>query len=376
MTLEMKEMLDLTRQLGDRIEERHAQFDARVGKIEAALSRPNFGGDLSPEGKSEEAKAVDAWARSGTLDTKAISIVTDGNGVVVRGDWSNRIFSLVRETSPMRQIANVMQTAQQSLEVLVDRGEPGSGWIGETGSRTATAESFLTRHPISTHEHYAYPAITNQLLADSTFDVEGWLQAKIGAKFGREEASSFMTGDGTGQARGILDYDFVPEADFVWGSNPAAYEIGAIYSGVDGGLPATPGGADPLADLVDALKADYLPGASFLMSRAMRNKVRKLKDQDGRFLYQASLDAAIPDRLMGYPVFLAEDMPTLGADVVGILFGDFRQAYTIVDRSGIQVIRDPFTQPGFVKYYVSKRVGGAVTNPEAVKALILGSEPE
>jgi HK97 family phage major capsid protein len=374
MTLEMKEMLDLTRQLGDRIEEKHVQFDARVGKIEAALSRPNFGGDLSPEGKSEEAKAVDAWARSGTLDTKALSIVTDGNGVVVRGDWSSRIFSLVRETSPMRQLANVMQTAQQSLEVLVDRGEPGSGWVAETGSRTATAESFLTRHPIATHEHYAYPAITNQLLADSTFDVEGWLQGKIGARFGREEASSFMTGDGTGQARGILDYTMVPDAEFVWGADPALYEIGAIYTGQDGALGTN--ALNHLADLVDALKADYLPGASFLMTRAMRNQIRKLKDADGRFLYQASLDAAIPDRLMGYPVRLAEDMPTLAADVVGILFGDFRQAYTIVDRSGIQVIRDPFTQPGFVKYYVSKRVGGAVTNPEAVKALVLGAEPE
>jgi HK97 family phage major capsid protein len=166
----------------------------------------------------------------------------------------------------------------------------------------------------------------------------------------------------------------VPDAEFVWGADPALYEIGAIYTGQDGALGTN--ALNHLADLVDALKADYLPGASFLMTRAMRNQIRKLKDADGRFLYQASLDAAIPDRLMGYPVRLAEDMPTLAADVVGILFGDFRQAYTIVDRSGIQVIRDPFTQPGFVKYYVSKRVGGAVTNPEAVKALVLGAEPE
>ena len=133
---------------------------------------------------------------------------------------------------------------------------------------------------------------------------------------------------------------------------------------------------DTLADLVDALKAPYLPGASWMMTRKMRNIIRKLKDQDGRFLYQASLDAAIPDRLMGYPVRLAEDMPAPAAGVVGALFGDFRQAYTIADRIGLAVIRDVYSQPGFVRWYVRRRIGGALTNPEAVKALVLGVAPE
>ncbi|MGJ7459434.1 phage major capsid protein, partial [Halomonas sp. RA08-2] len=114
---------------------------------------------------------------------------------------------------------------------------------------------------------------------------------------------------------------------------------------------------------------------AWMMTRAMRNKIRTIKDSQGRYIYHTSLAADTPDTLLGYPVFLAEDMPTPAADTVGALFGDFGQAYCVVDRLGADVIRDPYTKPGFVKWYVRKRVGGALTNPEAVKAFILGSEP-
>jgi len=109
-----------------------------------------------------------------------------------------------------------------------------------------------------------------------------------------------------------------------------------------------------------------------MMTRAMRNKVRTLKDDQNRYLFESSLQAGTPDRLLGYPVFLAEDMPALADGVVGALFGNFREAYTIVDRLGITVQRDTITKPGWVKYYARRRVGGAMTNPEAVKALVLG----
>jgi HK97 family phage major capsid protein len=369
---EIKQLVDMTKEVQEVVLAKNAEFERKLGQLEAAMTRPDFGNGVA-DVRGEEAKAIDAWARSGNLEEKALSITSDGQGVVVRGDWSNRIFTLVRETSPVRQVANVMSTSTQSLEVLVDRGEPGSAWVAETGTRSATTESFLTRHPISVHEHYAYPSVTNHLLGDADFDVEGWLQGKIGARFGRQEADGFINGDGVGQPRGILNYSRVPNDSFTWGSNPASYEIGAIYTGADGTLGTTQ--TDVLSDLVDSLKADYLPGAGFMMTRAMRNLIRKLKDGDGKQLFQPSLEAAIPDRLMGYPIYLAEDMPALAPDAVGILFGNFREAYTVVDRTGIQVIRDPYTQPGFVKYYVSKRVGGALTNPEAIKALVLGSEP-
>lgn len=372
-------MENLVEQIGEvrgLVEGKLRDLEARQSRLQAMVERPGVGG--GPEA-GPETRALGAYLRRGDvagLESKALSIVNDGQGVVVRADWSDRIYKLVREFSPVRAVASVQRTTTERLEVLVDRGEPGSGWVAETGARDVTATDFLSRHQIATAEHYARPAVTTHLLQDAEFDVEAWLQEKVAARFAREEAAAFINGDGAGKPRGLLHYGTVPEAEFDWGDDPAEYEIGAVYTGVDAGLPAKGAGADKLIDLVDALKPAYLPGASWLMTRAFRNLVRKLKDDDDRSLYHMSLQDGVPDRLLGYPVRLAEDMPGLVTDAVGALFGDFAQAYVIVDRVGLQVLRDPYTAPGFVRYYVSTRLGGAMTNPEAVKALVLGSEPD
>ncbi|MBE0471450.1 MAG: phage major capsid protein [Methyloprofundus sp.] len=305
------------------------------------------------------------------MERKDISVTSDGQGVSVRSRWSDRIFKEIRETSPMRQVASVMTTASDSLEVLVDRGEPLSNWIGELDPRAETDTSFLTRHKIAVHEHYANPQVTLQMLEDSSFNVEAWLQSKLASRFTRQEEASFFLGDGVGQPRGILTYGAVEDSLFTWGADPDNYTIGSVYTGVAGDVT----NPDDLIDLVDSLKAAYLPGASWLMTRAMKSKIRKLKDLQERYLFEPALTAGAPDRLLGYPVFIAEDMPALADGVVGALFGNFSEAYTIVDRLGVTVQRDSFTQPGWVKYYARKRLGGALTNPEAVKALVLGTAP-
>lgn len=362
----------------DRIDAMVTQRLTGIEKDVLAMKRSNrFVVGDGPAVTGPETKAMGAYLRHGRIEEKALSVTNDGQGVTVRADWSERTFELVRESSPIRAVANVMQTQKNVIEVLIDRGEPDSAWVAEVSSRASTDASFLTRHAIPVHEHYALPEATLDMLDDSDFPVEEWLQAKVARRFARQEAAAFVSGDGVGEPRGILDYDAVPDADFAWGADPATYQIGAIYSGLSGSIGATAVAAqDNLSDLVDALKGPYLSNASWLMTRAMRNQVRKIKDADGRFIYQASLDAAIPDRLMGYPVLLAEDMPAPAAGVVGMLFGDFREAYTIADRIGLAVIRDPFSRPGFVRWYVRRRTGGALTNPEAVKALVLGAEPE
>ena len=352
-----------------------SELNTRLNQIEAASKRLPMGGDAR-EVKAPEGLGM--YLRKNTTpatDTKELSVTSDGQGVTVRGDWSNWIAKLVRESSPVRQVAAVRSTESNELEVLVDRGEPDSGWIGEVDERTQTDTSFLTRHPIEVHEHYALPVATLQMLEDAQgsagFNVEDWLQEKIATKFARAEASAFINGSGNGEPRGLLTYDFVPQAEFEWGSDPDAYTIGSQFSGADGDLTD----ADVLYDLVDSLKAPYLSGAGWMMSRAMRNRIRKLKDGEDRYLLEPSLSAGVPDSLLGYPVYLAEDFPALAADVPGALFGNFSQAYTVVDRVGIDIVRDVYTRPGFVRWYVRRRVGGALVNPEAVKALILGNEP-
>lgn len=326
-------------------------------------------GSSSPEMKDFLSKGIHP------TEQKDLSVTNDGQGVSVRSQWSDRIFKLIRESSPMRQAASVLQTNSDSIEVLVDRDQPLSDWTGELDPRTKTDASFVSRHKINVHEHYAFPEVTLQMLEDSQgssgFDVEAWLQGKLSTRFSRQEASAFINGDGVGKPRGILDYDFVPESAFSWSSDPDDYEIGSQYTGENGDLTDP----DVLFDLVDSLKADYLPGAAWMMTRKFLNIIRKLKDDKGRYLFEPSLQDGTPGRLLGYPVVLAEDMPTPGTDTVGALFGNFAQAYTVVDRVGLNIQRDSVTKPGWVKYFARKRVGGALTNPEAVKALILGSEP-
>jgi len=352
------------------------EASAEALDISTKFARQNTGvygmysGDQQQQAHDPELKS---FFSKGTLpaETKDLSVTNDGQGVTVRSQWSSTIFDKIRESSPMRQVCGVMSAESNEIEVLIDRDEPNSAWIGELGDRVETDASYLTRQKIAVHEHYAYPMITLQMLEDSQFNAETWLQGKLVNRFSRQEANAFVVGDGAGKPRGILDYGTTPEDSFTWGADPDLYTIGAQYSGADGDI----SDADALFDLVDSLKASYLPGASFLMTRAMRNKIRKLKDTQDRYLLQPSLTAGVPDTLLGYPVALAEDMPNLAADVVGVLFGNFNQAYTIVDRVGVTVQRDSVTKPGWVKYYARRRTGGALTNPEAVKALVLGTQP-
>lgn len=373
MTTELKTVIT---DLNESFIEFKKKQDDRVSSIETALARrvPTYKA-ANDESYGEETEEMKSYFRGQPFERKALTVTDDGQGVTVRADWADRIYSLIRESSPMRSVASITPTDSNETEVLVDRGEASSDWIAETGTRAATAIDFMTRHKIANAEHYALPSVTQQMLEDSKFDVEVWVQAKVGKRFARQEAAAFINGDGVGKPRGVLNYGTVKEASFTWGADPALYAIGAQYTGTDGGFAVDGTGADALYDLVDSLKAEYQPGASWMMTRAFQNKVRKLKDASGSYLFTPSLQEGVPNRLLGYPIRLAEDMPALAADVVGALFGDFKQAYNITDRTGLAVLRDPYSTPGYVRWYVRRRVGGALTNPEAVKALVMGTEP-
>lgn len=376
MTIEIKQLADqlteASEQIKGRINGLESNFDAmddKLKQIETKGSRPAYGGYA--ESKTDPEFAQFLTKGHIPTDQKELSVTNDGQGVSVRSQWSMDTARLIHETSPVRQVARNITTNSNEVEILVDRGEPNSAWTGELDPRAATTTDFVTRHKIPVFEHYAYPSVTLQMMEDSEFNIEDWLMSKAAERFTRQEATAFVNGTGVGQPKGLVNYGTVKEADFTWGNTPSTYQLGAQYTGADGDI------ADPdvLFDLVDSLKAAYLPNASWLMTRAFRNKVRKLKDNQDRYLLQPSLESGVPDTLLGYPVYLAEDMPALAADVTGALFGSFSDGYTVVDRTGLTVQRDAVTQPGWVKYYVRRRIGGAVTNPEAIKALVLGTEP-
>ncbi|MGJ7459447.1 phage major capsid protein, partial [Halomonas sp. RA08-2] len=253
---EFKGTADHIREKYNSLSEKYEQLEQHVAGIEVAQKgwRPTYGGEV--ESKSDP--MLGDYLRKGIMpgsESKSLSVTNDGQGVTVRSEWSDRIFKLVRETSPIRSVASVLTTSTNALEVLVDRDEPQSAWIGEIDARTKTDASFMTRQVIGVNEHFALPEATLQMLEDSSFDVEVWLQSKVASRFTRQENAAFFNGDGNGQPRGLLTYQTVPEATFAWGADPAAYEIGATFSGIDGDIVDANGdnNFDALFDLVDSL---------------------------------------------------------------------------------------------------------------------------
>jgi HK97 family phage major capsid protein len=203
---------------------------------------------------------------------------------------------------------------------------------------------------------FAEPRATQSMLEDAGLDIEAWIANKVGEKMGRIEATAFFTGTGVNQPRGLLTY----------ASGTTNGTIEQIASGN-----ATNVTADGLYNLVFSLKDYYTPNSRFLMKRLTVRNFLKLKDGNGQYIWQmGDIKTGQPSTLLGYPVERAEDMPTLEAGSLSVAFGDFRAAYTIVDRLGITLLRDNLTAKPYVKFYNRRRVGGDVVNFEAVKLLV------
>ena len=228
-------------------------------------------------------KAFAAYLRSGDddalrgldLDGKALSSVmaADG-GYLVDPQTAATIKSTLSSTASLRAVASVVTVDATSYDVLVDHTEMGAGWATETGSMAETTTPQIDRISIALHELSALPKASQRLLDDSAFDIEGWLAGRIADKFARSEAAAFINGDGIDKPKGMLTYPQVENEIWEWGN------IGFVTTGVSGGIQS----GDPIVDLVYALGAVYRANATFVMNSKTAGTIRKLKDNDGRFL--------------------------------------------------------------------------------------------
>ncbi|MCA0272693.1 MAG: phage major capsid protein [Proteobacteria bacterium] len=316
-------------------------------------------------------KAFGAYLRTGdddalrglVLEGKALNTqVNADGGFLVDPQTSDRIRGVLKSTSSIRSIANVVNVEATSFDVLVDHTDLGSGWATETAALTETGTPQIDRISIPLHELSAMPKASQRLLDDSAFDVEGWLAERIADKFARAEAGAFVSGDGIDKPKGFLAHSKVANNVWAWGS------LGYVATGAAGDFAAT-NASDAIIDLVYALNAEYRANAAFVMNSKTAGAVRKMKDADGRFLWSDGLQAGEPARLMGYAVLVAEDMPDIAADAHAIAFGDFHNGYTVAERPDLRVLRDPFSAKPHVLFYASKRVGGDVSDFAAIKLL-------
>jgi HK97 family phage major capsid protein len=346
-----------------------AEMAALKGRMDTAAVQAGRPALAGAERQEAGTKAfVEGYLRKGLeggLETKSVNGTSgDAGGYAVPREIDGRIDATLKTISPIRQIANVVTVGSSGYRKLVTSGGTPSGWAGEADARPETNTPSFHEIVPSFGELYANPAASQAMLDDAAFDVEGWLAGEIATEFARAEGSAFVGGNGANKPKGFLTYPVTNEGD-------AARSFGSLQyvaSGAAGGFAAS-NPSDRLIDLVQALRAPYRQGAVFVMNAATLAAIRKFKTADGAFLWQPGLAEGRADTLLGYPVIESEDMPDIAANALAIAFGNFQAGYLIAERGETAILRDPFTHKPFVHFYAVKRVGGGVSNSEAIKLM-------
>ena len=294
------------------------------------------------------------------IELNAMSVDSDPDGgYLVLPTYDSIRKTREFETSPIRQVANVMNISSDRLIVPVDYDEVTASWVGERSTRLATDTAQLGQIEIPVHEIYALQNLTQQIIDDAKIDVESQAAKEAGEKFARKENTAFVSGNGVAQPLGFLSYS-------AWTTN-GTFEHGKIEqinSGSSGAFTA-----NGLLDLQNGLLEIYQPKAVFIVKRASFGAIMKLVDGEDNYLFNRALNNNVgrPFDLLGAPVMFASDMPTAAANSLSLVYGDFNAGYQIVDRSGVRILRDPYSNKPYVQLYQYKRVGGGVVNFEAIK---------
>ena len=336
----------------------------RLGRNAARLpiaGNADFSGEQSREVKG----FVDGYLRRGNdAELKSLSIGSPSDGgYLVPREIDATIALRLKALSPIRSIAQVVQTSTAGYRKLISLGGTSSGWVSETAVRPDSPSPKFAEIVPPAGELYANPSASQAMLDDSVFDLETWLAEEIAREFARAEGAAFVNGTGTNQPSGFLSGPTALTGD----ATRTFGTLQHIVSGSATGFDASPDSR--LIDLVQALKPGHRQGANWVMNAGTLAVIRKLKDNTGAFLWQSSLVDGQPDRLLGYPVIEAADMPDIGPGAFPIAFGNFQNGYLIAERPSTAILRDPYTSKPFVRFYATRRIGGQVLDSDAIKLI-------
>lgn len=347
--------------------------ERKAAAIEAAMNRIGDAGDSKDTKKSDEAKSImrEYLIKGDRADMKGIKLTGEGleiramstssdpdGGYLVLPEVADFMATRLFETSPIRTVARVVKTSSKSMLVTLDDGECGAEWEAEGSTASNTTTPQVGRLEIVAHAIKTTPKATLEMLEDGYFDVESWLTEKIADKIGRTENTAFVTGTGLVKPKGFMAYS-------AWAS-AGVYEANKIEQ-VNLGHASTLT-SDGLIGLQGALKEGYQSNAKWLMHRTTFANALKLKGSDSYYFSTTLLrDGQLQLQLLGKPVTFCSDIAEVAANALSIAYGDFSVGYTILDRVGLTILRDPYTSEGNVKFVARKRTGGAVTNFDAIK---------
>lgn len=370
--------------LADRFETWKQKKDGEIRELREGLdtmakhaSRPGGAGTsgaamVTPE-EREHREAFANWLRNprhekargelSALETRTASTLTDtSGGYAVPSLVEGPLMMRARDANPLRGIVRAVAVSTGDVTFPLSNADAGSGWVGETDTRAGTGEPTLTGAKPTFGTLYALVEASEELVSDMQFDVQGWFTAEAGAALGAAEMAAIVSGNGTNKPTGFLNT--APEAGADGTRTQGALKF------ITSGAAAALSDADKLIDVVYDLQAKHRTNARWVMNSRTAGIVRKLKDGDARYLWAESLAPGQPPVLLGYPVTIAEGMPDVAADDFPIAFGDFAAAYVLADRGGLRTtVDDNISQPGRVRWYVRKRVGGTVYDNDAVRLI-------
>ena len=349
--------------LGKEIErlERQAAIDAELSK---ATSTPLTGKPGAKMGKDETEKtgrASDEYKGSfwNAMRVKApmpsvLNALQEGTdsegGYLVPDEFERTLVEALEEENVFRTLAHVIKTSSGDRKIPVVASKGSASWVDEEGAYQESDDAF-SQVSIGAYKLGTMIKVSEELLADSVFDLEAYISKEFARRIGAREEESFFNGDGKGKPLGIL-------------AAAGGAEVGVTAAS------ATAITADEVIDLFYSLKAPYRKNAVWLLNDATVKQIRKLKDTTGQYLWQPSLVAGTPDTILGRPVKTSAFMPTAAAGAKTIAFGDFKY-YWIADRQGrtFKKLSELYAANGQVGFMGTQRVDGKLILPEAIKVL-------
>jgi HK97 family phage major capsid protein len=327
--------------------ERAEERDRRMASIRA--NRPGFltparDGDTSSPEARERRRSFVAWMRGGTPQAALQTSSDPGGGVFVPLEISKTIRENLIYADQIRRVAMVLTTGTDTLRIPERTANSQAQWLAENDSDSSTGPTYgAVDIPVSGIR--CEIPISNDFLADSAIDVEAWITRELSQLFAKQEGAAFINGSGVKQPLGILNGTGVGAANYYATGNASALT------------------ADSIVALPFQLPAVYAQSGAWLMNRTTMGLIREMKDSTGRYLfdYMSPLDKDGLPSIQGRPVIDCPSMPNVGANAFPVVFGDISQAYIIVERMNISLIRDPYTlaSQNMTRFVAMRRVGGA-----------------
>lgn len=388
---ELSESLDmindkLTLDTKDRdvLQKRLVQASDRLEILEALNDRPRT--SIQDKMRSEHKDLFERWVRSGgkdehargesevlakkAMELKDVSIgTTTAGGFAVPEEIATDINKILLETSPILQFVKNVRAGTSDYKELVSENQSGYAWAGETTSRSGFTETSLLRERKPTWgELYAHPRTTNWALQDMFFNVQNWITDEVAEAQSVGLSTAIWSGSGSNEPTGMVNT--TPGAGDDNASPTRDHEAFQYLPIAATSSPFTTNGfgTDDVINLVYALNPRLRGNARFAANTTTQGHLRKLKDSNGQYLWQPSLQAGQPDRLIGYELFTWEEMGDPNtADALPMAFGDWAKAYTLVTRAELSILIDPYTTKGYTGFLIDQRFGGILTNNSALK---------